>query len=115
MATERTPWGQRALYVLAWPVTAALSLVVLVLWREAILDVLTLAGAHSGRWDRQTLDAVDRVMILAMAMVGVGAFIGLEYYMRRGLAKGRFVQRLILVVGAEVGLALAALAIQALV
>jgi len=102
------------LYVLAWPVTALLALGVLVLWREAILDVLTWAGTRGGP-STQAIDALDRALILGMAAVGVGAFVWIEYYLRRGLAGGTFLRRLAKVLGAQVALALAALALQALV
>ncbi len=118
--TRPVPWWQRVLYVLAWPVSAALVLVDLAILREAALDLLTWIGVHRGTRSAEMrfawlVETLDWVLILLLATVGVALAVTLEYYLRKGLALGKFTVRLARVLGILAGLAVLGLLARALI
>ncbi len=98
MRTDGPPWWQRPLTVVAWLLSSFAVLVDAVIWRGAVLDLLTLVGSRrathaagmSFGWLTETL---DWVMWLLIGIVGVGLSIAFEYYFRKGLAQGVFPAR----------------------
>ena len=120
MRTERAPLWQRVLYVLAWPVSSLLALVDLVIMRAVVLDLLTLVGTRKATRSESRefgwlVEFLDWGMVLAIAIVGVALAVAFEYYFRRGLAGGRFLQRLLRVLAILLGVGAAGLLAQALI
>ncbi len=115
--TEQSSAIETVVHIIGWVIAVGLLFVNLLLFRRVVMDVMTLtavlwASTNPGQWRESRLTfgwiraTLDYVLLLVGGAVTVMAAIGVEYYLRKGLAEGQLYRRLGRIMG--IGLALAA-------
>lgn len=127
MSLEENPsnWKTSLIRYIVWFLASAGILADIYILRGTYISLAAWIGAMVDNAQRSqglvpststafTIDAIGRVLLLVLAVVGVTFAILIEYYLRKGEEKGKLYQRIRVVVATEVFIALIGIFIQVL-
>ena len=117
MTTHAPTWKSSLARYTAWIASSALLIINMFLFRQALNEVMAwFAVRQFNALEEQTvieshnmslrLMAIDRIVLILLAVIGVSLSVYFEYYFRRGESKGLVYQRIMRVLGIQAAVAL---------